>query len=575
MAHGPSEAAVREQLDRILASQVFGGSDRLRAFLRFIVDKHLSGRGEDLKEYLVAVEVYGRKPSFDPKADAIVRVEATRLRARLKQYYQTEGTRDALVIEMPKGSYAPAFQPREAAREGRSIVVLPFDNMSADPENEYFSDGLTEEIINALTRIDGLRVVARTSAFQYKSKAIDVRRIGTELNVNSVLEGSVRRAGDRLRVTAQLIDATNGCHLWSEVYEHQMRDVFAIQDEISRKVVGTLRVRLAGESRVRPGHDSMEAYHLYLKGRHEWNKRTRDALTQAISFFEEALRVQPDYALAYAGIADSYTLLGVDTLAPPSEVLPKAKAAAQRALALNENLAESHVSLALALGLHDLDWDCCERHLERALELQSGSATAQYVWGAYLALRGRLDQALAVAMEAVALDPVSVMINRFLAATYLYRREFDAAIEQCRKTIALDPAQWASYVFLGRMYLAKGANEAALSAFQKARKLSGDDPFVRGWIGLALAGLGRTGEARQALAELQVSRQGTFVPLLAPMLIHIGLAEFDQALECLEQVCREHYAYIVNVRVDPVFDPLREQLRFRSVLSELNLADPT
>ena len=352
----------------------------------------------------------------------------------------------------------------------------------------------------------------------------DVRRIGAELNVRNVLEGSVRLVGDRLRVAAQLIDTGNGFHLWSEVYEHRMKDVFAIQDEISRKVVNTLRVRLTGPSPSPPGPEHLEAFHLYLKGRHEWNRRTSEALWKAIDYFQQALVVNPDYALAYTGLADSYSLLGVDSLAPPMEVLPQAKSAAQQAVALDESLSEGHVSLALAVGLLDYDWETCERHLERAIEINPGSATAQYVYGAYLALRGRVDEARPAAVEAVSLDPVSVMINRFLAALFFYRREHDLAIDQCRKTILLDPGQWATYVFLGRMYLAKNEPEMALATFQKARELAGDSPFVSGWIGHALARLGRLADARAILENVRASGE------LAPMIVHIGLGAIEHRL---------------------------------------------
>jgi TolB-like protein/Tfp pilus assembly protein PilF len=565
MPSEPPPRAVRGELDRVLASGTFSGSDRLSKFLRFSVESALSGAADDLKEYTIAVEVYGRKQSFDPKTDSIVRVEANRLRAKLKQYYQTEGSRDPVVIDIPKGRYAPVFESREAERDDRSIAVLPFQNMSADAENEYFSDGLTEELINALTRIDGLRVVARTSVFQFKGQSGDIRRIGAELNVRNVLEGSVRRSGDRLRVAAQLIDAANGFHIWSEVYEHQMKDVFAIQDDISRRVVNTLRVRLAGNAAAPAGPEHLEAYHLYLKGRHEWNKRTAGALWQAIEYFRQAIDLQPAYAAAYSGMADSYALLGVDSQAPPMEVLPQAMRAARQALELDENLAESHVSLALALGLHDYDWEGCERHLERAVELNPGSATAQYVYGAYLALRGRLDAALPAAVQAVLLDPVSVMINRFLAAMYLYRREYELAIDQCRKTILLDQGQAASYVFLGRMYLARNEPEFALATFQKARDLSSDHPFILGWIGHALARMGRCSDSREIFAS--VSESGA----LAPMLVHIGLGEVDGAFACLAQACDQRYSYIVNLQVDPLFDPLRTDPRFDAILDRMGL----
>ncbi|MBI3696829.1 MAG: hypothetical protein HY238_18580 [Acidobacteria bacterium] len=339
---------IQAQLSKILASPVFAGSDRMSRFLRFTVERALRGEGDRLKEYLLGVEVFDRRSSYDPRIDPIVRVEARRLRSKLEKYYETEGRGDPVRIDFPKGGYSPVLRERDRAApapERRTIAVLPFANLSSDPENEYFSDGLTEELIQALTKVEGLRVVAWSSAFQFKGKARDIRQVGRQLSVDTVLEGSVRRADDRLRITAQLVDVSDGRYLWSQIYEREMKDVFAIQDEISRAIADTPRIKLTG-ALVKPYTVNLEAYNLYLRGRFNWNKRTEEGLRKAIEYFEQALAGDAQYAPAYCGLADCYSMLGQYGLSPPREVMPQAKAAATRALDIDEALAEAHASFA-------------------------------------------------------------------------------------------------------------------------------------------------------------------------------------------------------------------------------------
>jgi TolB-like protein len=374
-------------LAKILVSRAFAGAERPGRFLRFIVEQALAGN--PLKETLLGVEVFGRSPSYDPRLDGVVRVEAVKLRSRLKDYYETEGAADPVRIELPKGGYLPCFEalqnppvepiaeapptprrrawwtdwrwstplfalvvlaagyllvrkshPSPATPDSSSIAVLPFVNLSSDKENEYFSDGLTDDLINALTQVRGLRVVARGSAFQFKGKNPDVRAVGRQLNVAAVLEGSVQRSGDRLRITAQLSTVADGYHVWSQTYDRRFADVFAVQDEISRAIVGALEVRVSsdpGRRLVQSSTQDLEAYNLYLQGRFHLNKWRPEAARKGIEYFEQAIAKDPGYAPAYAGMADCYTWLGVFGWSAARQAMPQARQAANHALQLDES----------------------------------------------------------------------------------------------------------------------------------------------------------------------------------------------------------------------------------------------
>lgn len=393
-ARKPSPESVRAQLEKILRSSGFAGSERPTRFLRFVVEQALAGN--HVKETLAGVEVFGRKADYDPRLDGVVRVEAVKLRARLKDYYESDGADDAVRIDLPKGGYLPSFElldreptemPAPASRlawrrdwwrdwrwvaplalvllaggylaarrphtpspipNASSIAVLPFVNLSSNKENEYFSDGLTDDLINALTKVQGLRVVARGSAFQFKGKNPDIRAVGRQLNVAAVLEGSVQRSGDRLRITAQLSSVADGYHVWSETYDRRAADIFAVQDEISRAIVQALEVRVAGNPgrRLAPSPTAdVDAYNLYLQGRFHLNKWRPESVRKGIEYFSQAISKDRSYAPAYAGMADCYTWLGVFGFAPAREAMPQAREAALDALRLDDSLAAAHVSL--------------------------------------------------------------------------------------------------------------------------------------------------------------------------------------------------------------------------------------
>ncbi len=511
---GPSVESIQNQLRKIMASAGFIRSERMGRFLKFIVEETLGGHGDRLKEYSIGIEVFDRGESFDPRTDPVVRGEARRLRLKLKEYYEVEGATDPIRFNLPKGSYVPCFEANVQDSPGmqtanplshapkphlKTIAVLPFVNLSSDSENEYFSDGLTEEIIHALGKVEGMSVVARTSVFQFKGKAYDVRKLGEQLNVQTVLEGSVRKAGDRLRITAQLINAADGFHLFSKTFEREMKDVFAIQDEISNTIVNTLRhIYQPGGSSLPRTSLNLDAYHIYLKGRFYCRKRTEEGIKKSIEFFHQATEVDPDYAAAYGGLAESFSLLAHKGLHRPHEIMPKVRAAALKAIELDPQVPEAHMALGFVRSTYDWDWEAAERHYWQALESSSyGNVEAQHWYATdYLSPLGRLDEALEHIQHALFVDPLSHLINSSVGFVFIVRREYDQAIEQFQKGLCLDPNYYHFYTGLGRSHMQLGMFREALEYFQKARALSGDLPYVTGILAHCYAIMGDLEKAK-------------------------------------------------------------------------------
>ena len=345
-----------------------------------------------------------------------------------------------------------------------SVAVLPFVNLSRDKEDEYFSDGFTEEIINALANVAGVRVVSRTSAFAFKGKSLSIRKIAEELAVGSVLEGSVRREGSQLRVVAQLINAADGYHLWSKTYDRELHNVFAVEDELARSIAVALRPQLlkGASPLVQQPTSSMDAHDLYLKGRHHWNKRTGEDLRKAIALFQQALELDQAYALAHAGLADSYLLLSEYSEAPPAEVIPKAKAHAFKAMELDGTLAEPHATLGL-ISANDYEWRTAEREYKRAIELRSGYATAHHWYALLLGSQARFPEARAEAEQALQLDPASRVINNMVGVVLLQSRDYPGAIDAFRKTLDLDEGFASAHELLACAYLGAGRQAEALA----------------------------------------------------------------------------------------------------------------
>ena len=562
---------------RILASREFTGSPRISRFLQFTVEEALAGRGEHLKETLVGISVFDKPADYEARIDPIVRVEARRLRDKLRRYYETEGIGDSIRIEYPRGGYAPVFaargdqaREREAAAD-RTVVVLPFANLSAEPDNEYFSDGLTQELIHALTRVHGLRVIAWNTAAQLRGSALPPQEIGRQLQVESVLQGSVRRSMDRLRINVQLVEAATGFILWSETYDRRMSDLFAVQEQIARSIVKALQIRLVRETA--PLHVNLEAYNLYLRGRHAWNRRTREGLLQSIVFFERALEVDADCALAFAGLADAHSILADFGLKNPAEGMVKAREAAQRAIALDPTLAEAHTSLGFIRGIYDWCWDESEAHYRQAIALNPGYATAYHWYAAdLLTPTGRCAEAFDLMETAIQLNPLEPALKESYAYIHMIAGDYDEAAGLLRRLQQEAPDYYKAYTALGRTYTSAGNYPLAIEMLEKGRAIAGDVPNILSALGQAHAMNEDFGMALHYLNLLESIARSQYVSSTCYALVHIGLGEFGKALDWLERGCENHDLPITNLKVHPGYAPLREEPRFQELLKKIRLA---
>ncbi len=452
-----------------------------------------------------------------------------------------------------------------------SVAVLPFINMSADPENEYFSDGVTEEIINALAQVKDLRVAARTSSFSFKGKSHDVAEVGAKLNVATVLEGSVRKAATRLRITAQLINVADGYHLWSERYDREMDDVFAIQDEIATTIADRLKVKLvrgSEEALVKPPTENLEAYQLYLKGRHLWNRRNKAGLEQAVEYFQQAIEQDSEFALAYSGLADAYLLLGSYGHLSRAESHSRAKAAAEQALALDETLAEAHTSRGQVLR-SERDWRGEEEEYRRAIELNPSYATAHQWYATLLCALGRMDEALREIRRAEELNPLSHAISVTVGVILLLARDYDGAIEQLHKTLELEPRFFSAYQVLGGAYAMKGLYEQAIAATERAIELNPDSPDQLSGRAVMYALWGRREKALELVEEAEA--RGDDPSSIAGVYAQLGDA--DRAFEWVERAFADAPDGLLFIKVSPLSDPVRADPRFKRLLERLGMED--
>jgi TolB-like protein/tetratricopeptide (TPR) repeat protein len=466
--------------------------------------------------------------------------------------------------------------PRSEARFNlpeKSIAVLPFDNLSPDPDNAYFTEGVQEEILTRLAKIADLKVISRTSTQRFKSSPDNLPQIAKQLGVTNILQGSVQKAADRVRVTVQLINATTDAHLWAESYDRKLVDIFAVESDIARTIADTLKAKLTGAEKQaiaqRPT-EVPEAHELYLKGRFFWNKRTGPNLRKAIHYFEQAIDKDPKYALAYAGLADSYVLFSAYSAGSPQESLPPAKAAAEKALELDDTLAEAHTSLGQILLFYDLDFAGSTREFERAIALNPNYATAHhwYGFGPPLAL-GEFDRAIAELNRAQKLDPLSLIINADLGVVLIAAGRYDEGTAQLRKVIEMDPRFYYAHLKLGEALELKGQLREALAEYQKAAELD-DDPAVLGLIAHAYAKLGERDQAVRLLAQLQQLALRRYVPLATFAVIYIALGEKDKAIDCFERAYKNRAGpEIASIKIDPFLDPLRGDPRFEALVRKV------
>ena len=460
------------------------------------------------------------------------------------------------------------------SRRMPSIAVLAFENLSSDVGNEYFSDGLSEDLTNALAHIPGVRVASRTSAFFFKGKEKDIREIASTLGVETVLEGSVRKSGNRIRVTAQLINAADGYHIWSESYDRTLEDVFALQDEVSRTIAETLEVKLLGprDRPMLPRHtQNVEAYNLYLQGRYHWNRRYKGGMQAAMRFFEHAKELDPSFALPYSGLADALGVLAFYGYLPPNEAFPKSKAAAEAALRIDNTIAEAHASLAFAKTFYDWDWEGGDRSFATALKLEPNYATAHWWNASAILVRGRPDDSDRELQLAIKAEPLSAIISGGAAFHFYLRRQFDKGLEQAQRSLELDPAFGPSHGFQGWCYLALGDFDAAVAEWLKTAELMQNLALVRGMLGVTYARGGRHLEARRILVELVEQSHLTWTSPYPLALLCAALGETDDAFDWLERAYDGHNNWLPFLRIDPCIDPLRGDPRLDDLIKRVGL----
>lgn len=483
-------------------------------------------------------------------------------------------------IETISGKGYRFIAPLAAVSKGRhqeaieSVAVLPFANDSADPDGEYLSEGITETLINNLSQIWNLRVVARSTVFRYKGEDIDPQKAGNDLHVRSVVSGRLLQRGTTLIVRAELMDVATGAQLWGGQYNRTAKDVFALQDDLSREISEKLRQQLNGDEKLRLTKrytENSEAYRLYLKGRYHWNKRNPGGLQKAVEYFRQALEKDPAYSLAYAGLADTYAHLSFFNVVAPQEAMPKAKAAAVKGLEVDKELAEAHVSLGYVSFTYDGDWPGAGEHFQQALTLNPVYSSTHTFYALYLSSLGRSEEALEAAKRALDLDPASPAVSHSLAVQLYLARKFDQAIDQARNTLEMDANFAISYAVLGEVFLAKGMYREGLCTLEKYSALGRRSATSLAFLGYSHARLGEREKALRMIEELQAASQQTLVPALFIALVYAGLEEKDQAFTWLEKAYQERFNRLAYLKVEALWDPLRSDPRFADLLRRVGI----
>ncbi|MBX7187761.1 MAG: tetratricopeptide repeat protein [Vicinamibacteria bacterium] len=582
---GPAAVSVddvRAQLRRILESDTFVASQRLCRFLRFIVERSLDREVDRLKEYVVAVEVFDRDETYDPNIDSIVRVEARRLRAKLKTYYEGSGSGDPVLIGLRPGSYVPTFRaltpaspgvhPSLAATEkGRhaSVAVLPFVNMSPEPDQDYFCDGITEEIINALTTVEELDVVARTSAFQFKGKAMDVREVGARLGATIVVEGSVRKAGNQLRITAQAIDAIRGYHLWSETYRRELRDVFALQAEISSAIARTLSVRLPRRREPIEPPD-IETYSAHLRALALTHKQDTASLALALDQFRALIRASPAYAAPYSGLAATLAALSVFGAVAGRAVEGEMRRSAEEAVRLDPDSADAWAVLGGISAHFDFDWKESERRLLHAISLQPADFATHSWLGMVTSRLGRFEEAEASLARALRLNPLVPAVYSRLAYLYYLQGDDGRARTELARAFAIEPVFADASFVSSLVHLRAGRAVDAIEVLSPGAEHE-PRPLHLGVLAAASFRCGKRTKAERHVARLQRLSGERYVPPLAFAYAYVGMADFGRAFQFLEESVTDRVLLASTLGVDPIFEPLRDDPRFRALVARMNL----
>jgi serine/threonine-protein kinase len=455
-----------------------------------------------------------------------------------------------------------------------SVAVLPFQDMSSEQDQDYFCEGIAEELINGLARIKRLQVAARTSAFQYKGGGHDVRQIGRELKVQTVLEGGVRKAGDRLRITAQLVDVASGYHLWSAKFDRNLEDIFAIQDEIALAIVDKLRIKLLGQEKsklIKRHTVDRVAHNLYLKGLYFWNRRLEGGMKKAMDFFQQAIEKDPGYTLAHVGMADTYNISGLFGFSPPREAFTRAKAAARKALATDDSLGAAHASLAFSAAFFDWDWPAAENLFKRAIELSPGYATAHEWYAIHLFGMGRVDESIQKAKRAQELDPLSLIINTIVGIAYYFARRYEESIAQHRKTLEMDPNFLLANTYIILPYVECGMFDEAIDIMRRAESLAADHTYTLGYFGGAYGRAGLQDEALRILARLDELARKRYVSALHRANLLVGMGRIDEALTDMERAYADRCPVGSFSKTIPYFDCLQPNPRFQVLLKKIGL----
>ena len=472
-----------------------------------------------------------------------------------------------------------AARPARASKTIDSLAVLPFENVSRDPKHEYLSDGIAGSLINILATIPKLRVMAQSTVFRYKGRGTDPQGVGRELNVRAVLTGRMMESGGALRIGTELVDVATGLQLWGAQFDRKPGDIFAIQDEISAEIADKLRLKLTRAEKkrlIKRQTQNAEAYRLYLQGRHHWNRWTEEGFYRAIQYFQQAVEKDPGYALAHAGVADSYVLLGWNGYLPPREAFPKAKMAAKEALWHDPDLGEAHTPLAAALWLYDWQWQEAQTEFQRSLALNPAYPTANHWYAEYVMTMGHHEEAIARMRKSRELDPLSLIISVAIGWAFYMNRRYDEAIEQLRRTVELDPNYPVAYWILGLALRKMGRFEQAISDGEKGVMLSGGSPIMRAALGQTFGAAGKRGEAMSILDDLAGLARQKYIAAYFFAGIHAGLGEDDRAIEYLEKSLEEHSHWLIYLHLDPSMDGLRSNPRFQDLLRALPfpLANP-
>ncbi len=617
MPLGPTPDEIRSALARVLESSRFREAPRISAFLRFVVERWLAGEPEQIKETVIALEVYGRGSTFNPQNDSIVRVEAGRLRSKLRDYYLTEGQDEPLRIDLPKGAYVPVFhstqppepaagdaaekQPRNGVPRRRQVVrlalaaavvaaagavaayywgtfrrgstpppsparrvaVLPFTDLSQQHGLAYFCDGLAEEMIDDLSRVPGLSVLARGSSFQFRGANVDAREVGRRLQVDRVLLGSVRQSGSKVRVSAQLVDSSTGLTLWSSSYDRESRDALAVQDDIAREVARSLEVQMSARAAASRPSDPA-AYELYLKGRYYYWKSNAEDEARALNHFEEAVQRDAAFAPAWAGIADVLASTPLRGVQVDQALVDRARAAARRALELNPQLVDGLLAQAHLARTLDYDWRESERLYKQALALQPGAARPHNSYAVLLSLSGRFGEADNELREAMRLDPLSMQVHSNLVLNLYRQRRYAEAVQAARKAAAIAPSYRNIYSPMAAALAEMGQFRAAFDALDSLTRNSAGQLLdhhlaLRGYI---LARSGDATAARAVLRELERRAASRYVPKSAVADVLLALGERNRALDLMESAVGTREVLLAGLLVSPHADPLRSDPRF-------------